>query len=152
MKYLSLYMLALGATILVGCESGPDSPQGFSLPKGDVSNGKMVFIKYKCQSCHALKGVEQSGIIENPELSVRLGGTSPFVKTYADLVTSIINPSHKIARDYPRSMLQTDGVSKMAVYNDVMTVTELVDVVSFLQPYYELVPHSKTDYLYYEYE
>mgnify|MGYP001265028319 CR=1 FL=1 len=152
MKYLSLYMLALGSTILIGCDSGPESPQGFSLPKGDVSNGKTVFLKYQCLSCHKLKGIEQAGIKDNPELSVRLGGTSNFVKTYADLVTSVINPSHKIARAYPRSMVQTDGASKMTVYNDVMTVTELIDVVTFLQPYYELIPHSKTDYRYYEYE
>ncbi|PKH08065.1 c-type cytochrome [Moritella sp. Urea-trap-13] len=152
MKYLSLYMLVLGTTILVGCESGPESSKGFSLPKGDVSNGKTVFLKYECLSCHKLKGIEQPDIMDNPELSVRLGGTSTVVKTYADLVTSIINPSHKIARGYPHSMVQIDGVSKMKVYNDVMTVTELVDVVTFLQPYYELVPHSKTDYRYYKYE
>jgi len=152
MKYLSLCLFSLAATMLVGCGSGPDSPQGFSLPKGDVSNGQAVFLKYQCLSCHELTGIEQPDSMDNPELSVRLGGTSNFVKTYADLVTSIINPSHKISRAYPRAMVQTDGVSKMTVYNDVMTVTELVDVVTFLQPYYELVPHNKTDYRFYKYQ
>jgi hypothetical protein len=152
MKYLSLCLFTLGTTILVGCESGPESPRGFSLPEGDVSNGKAVFLKYQCLSCHELAGIEQPDIMDNPVLSVKLGGTSSFVKTYAELVTSIINPSHIIAQDYSRSMVQTDGESKMIVYNDLMTVTELVDIVTFLQPYYELVPYSQTDYRFYKYE
>ncbi len=151
MKHLSLCMLAVVATAMVGCETGPESPRGFSLPEGDADNGKAVFIKYQCLSCHRLEGVEQTDIVKNPDLSIKLGGKSVVVKTYAELVTSIINPSHKIARGFPKSSVQVGDISKMAVYNDIMTVTELVDVVVFLQAQYELIPHTRTEYRFYEY-
>jgi sulfur-oxidizing protein SoxX len=151
MKNLLLGMLAVVATAIGGCDTGVKSPRGFSLPEGNSDNGKAVFIKYQCLSCHQLEGVEQADIMKNPELSIKLGGKSVVVKTYAELVTSIINPSHKIARGYPKSLVQVDKMSKMAVYNDIMTVTELVDVVVFLQSQYELIPHTRTEYRFYEY-
>ncbi len=149
MKYLPLCIFTLVTTLLSGCESGPESPKGFSLPKGDADNGMLVFQKYQCLSCHVLEGIEQADVVDNPELQIKLGGDSAQIKTYAELVTSIINPSHKIAKGYPERHF--GGVSKMAVYNDVMTVQELVDLVSFLQPKYKLVPHIQSDYRIYRY-
>jgi hypothetical protein len=37
----------------------------------------------------------------------------------------------------------------MKVFNDVMTVTELIDLVSFLQPNYSLKPYQQNRYQYY---
>ncbi|MEY8200285.1 MAG: cytochrome C, partial [Colwellia sp.] len=109
-------------------------------------------LKYQCLACHHINGLEPlPGLNDNPEFSVFLGGKSTKVKTYADLLTSVINPSHKFARGYKLDSIQSDGVSKMTVYNDVMTVTELVNLVTFLQSNYELVPHRGSDYQYYGY-
>jgi hypothetical protein len=69
---------------------------------------------------------------------VELGGTVTKVKTYGELVTAIINPSHKLAKGYPIDEVSNDGESKMPVYNGFMTVQELIDIVMFLQPYYEV--------------
>ena len=41
------------------------------------------------------------------------------------------------------------GKSKMKIFNDEMTVTELIDLVTFLQPNYTLVPYQHTKYQYY---
>ncbi|PKH06065.1 c-type cytochrome [Moritella sp. Urea-trap-13] len=150
MKNLLLSMLTAAALILTGCESGVDSPSGFSLPEGDVTKGEAVFVKYQCLSCHQMEGVTPTDVVNNPELSVKLGGKTSGIKTYAELVTSVINPSHKIAKGYPKSLLQVDGVSKMKNYNDVMTVGELADLVFFLQSNYELTPYPRTQYRYYE--
>ncbi|MDX2320461.1 MAG: cytochrome C [Moritella sp.] len=150
MKHLLLSMLTAAAMILTGCETGVDSPSGFSLPEGDAAKGELVLVKYQCLSCHQLDGVEPTDVVDNPALSVKLGGKTSVIKTYAELVTSIINPSHKIAKGYPKSSLQVDGVSKMANYNDVMTVDELADLVFFLQSSYELTPYPRTQYRYYE--
>lgn len=150
MKYSLLSMLTAAAITLTGCETGVKSPSGFSLPEGNAAKGKLVFVKYQCLSCHQLEGIESTNVVDNPELSVTLGGKTSGIKTYAELVTSVINPSHKIAKGYPRSTLQVGGISKMKNYNDVMTVAELADLVFFLQSNYELTPYPRTEYRYYE--
>jgi|GEM_PF-5724910 len=43
---------------------------------------------------------------------MHLGVTSTRVMTYADLITSIINPSHKMSSDYSLLSTQAGGVSK----------------------------------------
>jgi hypothetical protein len=40
----------------------------------------------------------------------------------------------------------TDGASQMRNYNDVMTVAQLADLVTFLQSHYTLVPYEPTHY------
>lgn len=146
-KLITIGLAALFAS-LSGCSYGPDSPRGFSLPKGDVAMGEQVFIKYNCQTCHNLNNYEGSDVVKAFDPPVRLGGRSAKVKTYGELVTSIINPSHKLAPRAPYESKVTDesGVSKMPVFNDVMTITELTNLVSFLQPKYELQPITYTHY------
>ena len=61
------------------------------------------------------------------------------VKTYGQLVTSIINPSHKLATGYAKEVVSEGGESNMYIYNQHMTVQELIDIVMFLQPYYDVV-------------
>jgi mono/diheme cytochrome c family protein len=151
MKYLLFCCFALISISLISCDLGPDSPRGFSLPQGDVDKGAMVLTKYHCLACHQVKGIEQAVGINNPDLNIRLGGKSTQVKTYAELVTSVINPSHKLAKGYSLTILAVEGESKMRNFNDVMSVTELVDLVTFLQPHYELVPYRRTDYQFYGY-
>jgi hypothetical protein len=74
---------------------------------------------------------------------VELGGDVTKVKTYGDLVTSIINPSHKLAKGYPHDEVANNDESKMYNYNNFMTVQELIDIVMFLQPHYDVViPYS----------
>ena len=61
------------------------------------------------------------------------------VKTYGQLLTAIIYPSHKLAYGYAEEVVSEDGVSNMYVYNEHMTVQELIDIVMFLQPEYDVV-------------
>lgn len=139
---LSLVMLIA----LAACTTGPESPRGFSLPKGDAEHGQQVFLRMECTACHTVSGVELPDPDEILDISLMLGGEVPQVKTYADLVTSIINPSHKIVTRYPKELAEKDGVSKMPIYNDLLTVTDLIDIVAFLEPRYTLQPYSPTGY------
>lgn len=141
-KLLLSIVLTLG---LQACKPGPESLIGFSLPKGDAVEGEKVFMKYQCLACHNLEGFAYDMVNKEFEPPVLLGGTSIRVTTYADLVTSVINPSHKLTRNYQLALIQHDGVSKMLVFNDVMTVTELINLVTFLQPKYK-VPHDEYSY------
>ncbi len=145
-----LIVLAL-AVVIAGCQWGADSPHGFSLPKGNVGAGKALFIKYGCIDCHSVEGIEPK-----PDNQYRLsqpivlGGKSPRVTTYASLVTSIINPSHKLSPRYPVAATSQDGKSRMPDINDVLTVADLIDIVAFLQPKYEVVPYRTTEYRLYQ--
>ncbi|WP_107851552.1 c-type cytochrome [Oceanimonas marisflavi] len=142
MKRLQSLIVLLAAVGISGCD--PDA-RGFSLPPGDIVRGEQVFKDMQCLSCHTMDGYERPGNTE--DLAVALGGKVKSVKTYGELVTSVINPSHKLARGYDLSQIQTEaGESVMPVYNDIMTVSEMVDLVTFLESKYELEPYETTDY------
>ena len=51
-----------------------------------------------------------------------------------------------MARRGSDDMADEGGASKMISYNDVMTVTQLIDMVAFVQSNYELSPYSRTNY------
>lgn len=152
MKSLAFSIITIITIVLLGCETGKKSPRGFSLPEGNIENGELVFIKYECSACHELSNVASpENVIKHPELSIPLGGKTRNVKTYAALLTSVINPSHKFSNQFRKDVKDESGQSKMKLYNDVMTVTELVDLVTFLESKYELEPFTRTQYQYYRY-
>ena len=134
---ISATVLAVAA--LAGCGRDRMSERGFSLPEGNVSNGQKAFVYLHCYECHFIEGVELPPVETDENPYVQLGGDVSRVKTYGDLVTSIINPSHKLAPGYPLETITEDGRSKMPVYNGYMTVQELIDIVAFLQPQYQVV-------------
>ena len=127
------------ALATAGCE---DQSRGFALPQGDVDRGKAAFVDLGCPSCHAVEGEFRKLALEeggDEVIEVYLGGPVSKVKTYGDLVTSIINPSHRLSRGKNADTMNPDGTSRMPYYNDVMTVQELVDITTFLQGTYNLV-------------
>ncbi len=131
---------------LLGCDPPPQSGKGFTLPEGDVERGKEAFVALLCHSCHDVSGVELPEIELESDTEVTLGGEVTRIRTYGELVTSIINPSHKLASGYKPEDIATDGQSKMANYNDAMRVQELIDLVAFLQSRYTLRPQVPTEY------
>ncbi len=133
----------IGIFILVslhGCDRDTMSERGFSLPEGDPLAGEQAFLAMQCNECHSINSLELPTAAMPDSPYVELGGEVSKVKTYGDLVTSIINPSHKLAPGYPLDDISEDGKSKMVVYNEYMTVQELIDIVMFLQPHYKIVP------------
>lgn len=106
--------------LLTGCGSE------FALPEGDIQRGREAFVALQCHTCHSVADIDQVESDLSPPIHRRLGGTVTRVKSYEDLVTSIINPSHR------------PGRSPMPNYNDVMTVQQLVDLVTFLQSEYRV--------------
>jgi mono/diheme cytochrome c family protein len=146
MNKYSVLLMAIGVISLTACGYGPDSPRGFSLPEGDAVKGEQVLLKHQCLACHTIEGVNFEAIEPELQLRVKLGGEATKVTTYAELVTSIINPSHKIAKGYMLDAITDSGMSKMRNYNDVMTVTELVDLVTYLQAKYKVKRYEYTPY------
>jgi L-cysteine S-thiosulfotransferase len=144
-KYLKVCVF-LCFSLLVACAGGKQSPIGFSLPEGDAEAGKATFVELACNACHSTPDVEQLETDSSQDITVLLGGDVSRVKTYADLVTSVINPSHRISKTNPPGAVMSEGISRMPVYNSLMTVEQLIDVVTYLQPHYKLRVHEPTSY------
>jgi len=125
--------------VAAGCTPQADSPYGFKLPDGDAVAGRDAFVYLQCHQCHMISGEQFPAIPLADPPYVELGGDVSSVKTYGELVTAIINPSHKLADGYAKEVVSQDGVSNMYVYNRYMTVQELTDLVMFLQPHYKVV-------------
>lgn len=139
--------LALFAAGLAGaCTPSPESGHGFTLPEGDVAAGERAFTRLGCQACHTVAGRPELRENVAPEMSIRLGGPTRRVSTYGELVTSIINPSHRISEAAGDAGTTEGGQSRMRNYNQLMTVSELADLVAFLQAQYELRPYEPTPY------
>ncbi len=132
---------------LAGCTPDPKSGKGFTLPEGNADRGKQTFTQLQCHACHTVAGVEFEKAENAEPPIIALGGETPRVRTYGDLVTSIINPSHRFAMGYADEEIKVDGASRMRIYNDEMTVTELTDLVKFLQSHYELKVYQPTPYM-----
>jgi L-cysteine S-thiosulfotransferase len=131
-------LLLASVAVLAGCESDRMSEKGFSLPEGDTARGRDAFLYMHCYECHTVEGESFPAVPGADPPFVELGGKVSKVKTYGELVTAIINPSHKLAQGYPADLVANDGRSRMPVYNGYMTVQELIDIVMFLQPHYEI--------------
>jgi len=137
-----LFLISLFALLWAvgGCTQNPKSGAGFRLPDGDANQGREVFLYMQCNQCHTIKGIELPAIPYADPAYVELGGRVATVKTYGDLVTSVINPSHRLAPGYAKEKVSENGESKMYTYNRHMTVQELIDLVAFLQSQYDVIP------------
>ena len=133
LNYTLIFILFCGGLLLSSCN---EEARGFALPAGDIEEGKVTYERLDCNTCHNIAGIEWKGGSDG--LNVNLGGAVTIKKTYGELVTSVINPSHKIARGYKKQGTTEEGLSKMVNYNEVMTVQELIDLVAFLQSEYEI--------------
>ncbi len=138
-NYLVLVgLFLLSSAIIVSCNQ---EGRGFALPDGDKEAGKAAFVKLSCNECHSVADIEWKENTENED--VPLGGKVDRIKSYGELVTSVINPSHKVAKVYQQA---SDEGSKMNNYNEILTVQELVDIVTFLQLEYRI--HRPRKYYY----
>lgn len=145
---IKIFALCACIGLLAACDTGPKSARGFRLPDGNADTGQATFIELECISCHRVSGLELPEPEQPGPVTVVLGGEIQTIKTYGELVSSVINPSHKLIRGYPEDEVSQDGKSLMTVYNDRMTVQQLIDLVAFLQSRYEVVIPEYTYYGY----
>ena len=123
--------------------------KGFRLPEGDIERGKAAFVALKCQLCHSVDGVELPGIAAGAGQA--LGGKVHRVKTYGELVTSIIDPKHNVAPSYATKVSPQNPESvqsPMPPYNESMTVKQMTDIVTFLHSRYEKLAPEYDPYMY----
>ena len=136
---VAIALLLIVAILLAGCDrEARMSQQGFRLPDGDAEAGRVAFLYMQCHQCHTIAGEELPPIPGMDPPYVELVGKVTKVKTYGELMTAIINPSHKLARGYAAEVIADGGESHMYIYNSHMTVQELIDIVRYLQPKYDV--------------
>jgi Cu/Ag efflux protein CusF len=122
-------MFAASAVSTGAAEPEMHHPKGwtFTMPKGDPVKGRAVFDKFSCYSCHEVRGEKfpapDKAQAVGPELS-QMGPLHPLEY----FTESTINPDAVGAKKYRGP----DGKSKMATFNDDMTVQELIDLSTYL--------------------
>lgn len=136
---------------IAACRGGIVPEEQIVLPDGDAARGEEAFVALECTACHTIKGLDLPAAEEMGPVTIVLGGNVSKVKSYSELVTSVINPSHKLARNLFKQEFERDGESVMPIYNDVMTVTQLVDIVAFLESRYEVIERPGYRYPVYNY-
>lgn len=150
MKRLTILLGLLAG--IPGCDLTGRPAGEFALPEGNAAGGQELFVTLQCTACHKLQNLELPPPEAEGPVMVVLGGKVSKVKSYGELVTSIINPSHRLARRFRKEEISEEGQSLMANYNDVMTVTELTDLVTFLQTQYVVAQRPGYRYPVYEYK
>ncbi len=114
-------------------EHGMTADWKFTLPKGDPSEGRKLFVEAECYKCHEVKGEKFPAVAEpekgvGPELS-QMAGMHP-VEFFAE---SIINPNAVMdPKGKELGYIGEDGRSKMPDYSGILTVKQVVDLASYI--------------------
>ena len=137
--------------ILCGCEENQAPVKGFVLPQGDIQRGQEVFASVGCRYCHTIAELDLPAFDRTPILDIRLGGNVHKVKTYGELLTSIVYPNHTVASEYLKTLdpqERKNAQSPMPEFNDVINVTQLIDLTTFLHSRYDLLAPQYRGYFY----
>jgi len=130
-----------------------DSPRGFVLPEGNIDNGQTAFVELGCVQCHTVIGITLPEALPEADTvaddkMIALGGTQNIAKTYGQLVTSVMHPSASMHAEVGQ-YVDAEGRSLMPDYTSQMTVEQLVDIVRFLQEYYDVAVPEYNPHIYY---
>ena len=134
---MNFMLIVVSIMSLTSCTKGDEQTQGdhdgsgghgtpanwkFSLPQGNATDGRKLFVEAECHKCHEIKGETFPSVAKEkgdvgPDLSQMAGLHSP--EFFAE---SIINPNAVIDRNANKlGYVGEDGKSKMPAYNSVLT-------------------------------
>ena len=139
----TILAMALAAVVLLGtgCGENLQSASRFELPRGNPEQGKAAFVALNCTECHSVAGVAD---LPKPTVSedrvIMLGGEVGRLRTVGDLLTAIVHPSFSISEKMNVPKGKGPVETPMREVNDRMTVRQMIDLVSFLQPQYKQLP------------
>lgn len=145
----TIFTLAVVTAALLttsGCLPSSKSGRGFHMPSGDAERGRVAFVDLKCNRCHRVAGVELPAPPGEPEMIVTLGGEVSRMRTYGDLVTSIIHPNQGLAPVLPAALPRPVKESPMKPLHAEMSVQQLLDLVTFLEPTYRVTVPEYRDF------
>lgn len=148
--------LLFSLLFLVSCDRDREThSRGFHLPQGDIEVGKSLFVKFNCVQCHTVSGVDFADLKtrEGAPPRINIGGEVYRVDSYGQLVTSIISPQHVVSPKYLAMLSKEekeggDASSPMPVFNEEMSVDELISLAAFLHSRYRLIEPTLDSYYY----
>ena len=130
-------VVLLATLVLAACGQQQKPVQGFVLPPGDVDKGKAIFVEMGCPQCHSVADTDIEQPADAP-FRVKIGSEEHQVKHYGDLLTSIVNPDHRVSGLFREQDESGEAFSSpMPQFTDTMTVAQMVDLVAFLHSTYE---------------
>ena len=136
MKASIIVGLAALGFCAAGCQKDLKSTRTFRMPQGDAAKGNIAFVALKCVRCHTVDGVELPKPTESADKILALGGKVSRLRTYGDLLTSIIHPDASLSPALTQEQRKMMTRSPMPPVNDEMTVQQLIDLLAFIQPRY----------------
>ncbi len=153
MRSLIISLVSIFSLLCVSaCEQVEQRQGAIHLPEGDANKGAEHFVSLGCVGCHQVVGAELPEPASAGPVRVLLGSKTGRAMSYNRLVTSIVNPSHRLSTRYSKDKISREGKSLMISYNDVMTVTQLTDLVAFLQAHYVKAERPGYKYPVYDYK
>lgn len=137
MKRLLFALPPMVALLLAGCSqpTAPPQAQTLQLPAGNAGQGRAAFIELQCSVCHKVAGWKGQPVpwpTIKPAVPVVLG-TETRKPTRMERINAIIAPSHKIKETMWPERTTSGTLSRMADYNDVLTMRQLADILAFLE-------------------
>jgi mono/diheme cytochrome c family protein len=120
-------------TTMEALHANGGTPPGwrFRIPAGDPQEGRKVFAKMECYSCHNIDGEKFPKRDDDPaKVGPDLTGMGAMHGDEAYFFESIVNPNRVILKG-PGYI--KDGKSIMPSYNDVIGLQEAVDLVAYIK-------------------
>lgn len=143
MRLISIAIATVSAAALLGTGCAYEPIFSFPIEEGSIESGRQAFIDHQCHRCHSVAGVRLPELAGAGSPMLELGGETSYIKAYSELVTSIINPNHRISERYLERVgapLLPPLESPMPMpHIDTMTVRQLIDIVAFLDSRYILI-------------
>jgi sulfur-oxidizing protein SoxX len=149
MEQLSrVVIVAVSSLAILGAGCAYSPAFDFPIEEGSIEAGRQAFIGQGCNRCHSVAGVRLPEPAGAASPLFELGGETSRVKAYSELVTSIINPDHRISERYReqvlRQALPPEESPMTTTHIDTMTVRQLIDIVAFLDSRYVLVDNYES--------
>jgi hypothetical protein len=112
-------------------DAAPPSPVKAWLPAGDPAAGRDAFVALQCHACHEVKSDPSVPMLTAVDPGPVLGPPTLGLFSQGELVSAIVVPTHSVM-DYGGKPPGGE-LSRMGDFTEVMTVRQLVDIVSYLQ-------------------
>lgn len=114
-----------------------EDSKSLTFPVGKADVGKSLFVKHGCHQCHSAGATKLPKVDLEPRLVIELGDRAHEKWTRDDFAQAVMAPDHLVAEEYRIAMMRLgDNLkaenSPMPKFSDLLLVSELIDLVSFL--------------------